>query len=100
MLGGDRVELLHLLGDHRRERAAPFVGAPEDVVGQDVELLLALALRVRGSRFAERAAERALAEERGAALAAEAHVVQQRSEAAAGAGRLALLADQELGKGL
>jgi hypothetical protein len=43
---GNRVELVHFLGGHAGQVAAPLVGADHDVVGDDVELLLRLALHV------------------------------------------------------
>ncbi len=54
----DAVRVIHLLGGHRREVAAPFVRFHEDLVGEHVELGLRLALHVGRADRSEHVAER------------------------------------------
>ena len=56
----DLVHRLDLFRGHSGKVAAPLVGLQQDLVGDDVELLLRLALHVVGAGLAEHAGERAL----------------------------------------
>ena len=62
--------------------AAPFVGVEQDLVGQHVELLLRLALHVVAARFAEHAAQAALADGNGNGLAGTGDDLDQELEIA------------------
>jgi hypothetical protein len=57
---GHHVDAVHFLAGHGRQVAAPFVGLDQHFVGDDVQLLLDLALHVLALGRAQHAAERAL----------------------------------------
>ncbi|MNP40609.1 hypothetical protein D3C76_1342610 [compost metagenome] len=52
--------MVHFLGGHAGQVAGPLVGFQQDFVGQDVELLLHLALDVLGLHAAQHATQRPL----------------------------------------
>jgi hypothetical protein len=84
--------------------AAPFVGADEHVVADDVQLLLGLALHVDagaalGRVITQHAAQLAKCHGAGNGFAGQRHVQNQRIEIAAGTREAAALLDQELGQG-
>ncbi len=60
VLAGDLVGVVHFLGGHAGQVAAPLVGFEEDFVGDHVELLLHFALHVFAVQAAQHAAEGAL----------------------------------------
>ncbi len=101
---GDREDGRHLLGRHRGEVAAPFVGLEQDLVGDHVELLLGLALDVAGAGLAEHAAERALADLERDLLAGAGDDFDQQAQRGLQRGRrrrscvIALLFDQVAGQ--
>src|SRR5690606_16455146 len=95
---GNRVAVLHLLGRAGGEVAAPGVGLEQDLVADDVQLLLRLALDVAGAGIAEHAAERALADrDRDAGAGARDHGDQLAQVGVDATG--ALLLDQMAGEG-
>jgi hypothetical protein len=97
VVAGDRADLLDLLGGHRRQVAAPLVGLDQDVVGDDVQLLLGLALDVVAARLAEHAGQGALRDVDGDRLDRAGDDLHQ--EAQIGVHQpLALLLDQKLGE--
>ena len=57
VLAGDLVGVVHFLGGHAGQVAAPLVGFEQDLVGDHVELLLHLALYVLAVQAAQHAAE-------------------------------------------
>ena len=54
--------MLHFLGSHRREVAAPFIGLEQHFVGNDVEFFLRFALHVVAAGVAVDAGQRTLAD--------------------------------------
>ncbi|MND67602.1 hypothetical protein D3C80_590220 [compost metagenome] len=60
VLAGDLVGVVHFLGRHAGQVAAPLVGFQQDFVGHHVQFLLHFALHVLGTHAAEHAAQRAL----------------------------------------
>src|SRR6185437_14302215 len=91
----DRIGLRHLLRHQPRELSSPLVGAQENLVGQQVQFLLRLPLRVLRAGRAQRIVEGALADQRGDALAGQANIVHQGREAAACGIATPLLLDQK-----
>ena len=92
---GHRVRVLELFGSHARHQAAPVAAAQHDVVGQQVELLLHLALDVARAYFAEEAAQRALGGHRRDRLDGGGDVDKQRAEVVGALDAVELL-DEEL----
>src|SRR3954471_12471265 len=92
---GNGMWRIHLLGDHPREMAAPFAGGDEDLVGEEVEVLLPLALAVLGAGIAESSGKRAARREHGDFLDGGRDVEEQPPEAVPQGRRRALVLDEE-----
>ena len=95
---GHDVDRVHLLAGHRREVAAPFVGLDQHLVGDDVELLLHLALHVFAVGAAQHVAERALVDGDRDVLAGARDDLDQQPQLARDAAMFALLLDEVLGQ--
>src|SRR5436305_14378232 len=76
----------------------PLAGGDEDLVGEEVELLLPLALAVLGSGIAEPARKRAARREQGDFLDGGGDVEEQPAQAASQAARRPFVVDEEPGK--
>src|SRR3972149_8688766 len=76
------------------------MGTEEDLIGDDVELGLSLALNVDRARLADEVDQRALADDVRDPLAGKPEVVDEGREAARGVRDLPLLIDDELGQRL
>ncbi len=76
----DRMQLLHLFGGRAGQHAAAFGGGEQHVVGQDIQLLLHLALDVLLLQGAQHAAGRALGDHGGDGLAGVGHRADQGRE--------------------
>ncbi|MNS65050.1 hypothetical protein D3C72_981990 [compost metagenome] len=94
----DLVERVHFLRGHRRQVAAPLVGVEQHFIGDDVQLLLGLALHIAGAGRAEHAREGALAHGVGNGLAGARHHLDQQPELRLDRVVLALLLDQVAGE--
>ncbi|MNY12923.1 hypothetical protein D3C86_1460290 [compost metagenome] len=94
----DLVERVHFLRGHRRQVAAPLVGVEQHFIGDDVQLLLGLALHIAGAGRAEHAREGALAHGVGNGLAGARHHLDQQPELRLDRVVLALLLDQIAGE--
>ena len=79
--------------------AAPFVGLDQHLVGDDVELLLHLALHVLAAGAAQHAAQGALVDGVADALAGACHHFQQQAQLGRDVAVDALLFDQVAGEG-
>src|SRR4051812_1154734 len=99
MAEGNGMRRIHLLGHHPGEMPSPFAGGDEDLVGEEVEVLLPLALAVLGTRIAERARKRAARRKHGDFLDGGRDVEEQPAQAASQAGRLPVVVDEEPRKG-
>jgi hypothetical protein len=84
---GHHVDAVHLLAGHGGQVAAPFVGLDQHLVGDDVELLLDLALHVLALGAAQHAAQRALVDGVADALAGARDHFQQQAQLRRGCGR-------------
>jgi len=60
VFAGNLVSVVHFLGSHAGQVAAPLVGFQQDFVGEHVELFLHFALHVLAAGAAQHAAQRAL----------------------------------------
>lgn len=96
---GHHVDAVHFLAGHGREVAAPFVGLDEHLVGDDVQLLLDLALHVLALGRAEHAAQRTLVDGLANALARTGHHFEQQAQLARNEAVGALLLDEVAGEG-
>jgi hypothetical protein len=90
------VGLVHLLGHHRRELAAPLVRLHQHLVGDHVELLLRLALDVLRADDVADARERALPHRVADHLARAGDHLEQEPELRRDRAGAALLLDQVL----
>ena len=75
--------------------AVPFAVVEQDLVGEDIELLLLLALRIQALGAAKRPGQRTSRDGLRDDLAGRHQVVEERAELAGGTGRAALLFDDE-----
>ena len=96
ILVGNAIRIVHFLGRHAGELAAPFAMAQDGVVGQHIQLLLHFALHVGRIQRPGKAGKRALADQRGNGLDRRRHVDEQGAHLAVLAPRLF---DHELGEG-
>ena len=71
------VGMVHFLGGHRGQMAAPFVGFEQGLVGDHIELLLHFALNVLGSGLAQDAGQVTLAHAITDSLAGARHHLEQ-----------------------
>jgi hypothetical protein len=94
----DGMRCLQLLGHHPGEQAAPFVGAQEKVVRDQVEFLLRLALDIGRRRRPEHTAERTVGNPLGDRPAGERNVENKGVQFPGRARMAATLLDQELGE--
>ena len=76
--------------------AVPFAVVEQDLVGEDIELLLLLALGIHALGAAEHPGQRTSRDGLRDDLAGRDEVVEERAELAGGTGRAALLLDDEL----
>jgi hypothetical protein len=98
MLRRNAVRNVEFLGDHARKPAAGLVGAQEDLVGHDVELLLLFALDVDCPRAAEDTRECPRRDAAGDRLAPHRDVEDERAELSAQTRVTSTFLDEELGQ--
>ena len=98
---GNGVRAVHFLGRHARQVTAPLIGFDEDVVADDVEFFLCLALHVDAGLLvtvvAQHIAQGAVRDAARDGFTGQRHVQNQGVEVASGVGVSATLFDQKLG---
>ena len=96
---GHDVDGFHLFAGHGRQVTAPFVGLDQHLVGDDVELLLHLALHVLATSHTQDAGQVALAHGLADALASPRHHLEQQTQLGGDVAVFALLFDEVAGEG-
>ena len=95
---GDKMDRLHLLGAHGRQMPAPFIRLQQQLIGDDVELLLHLALHILAVEAAQHLAQRALRHRMADRLARARHRLDQQAQFGGQGIGMSLLFDEKPGQ--